>query len=100
MVFYCRVYDSANSKLKVWVNGIKKEVTASGSSTDTDGVFYAGRNNGGSYYGGLIQNAGVLSVALTDNQVKKLFAITMYKGQKFVGLPRTPMLTSNYHKTS
>lgn len=80
--FIVGVYDSANSKLKVWVNGIKKEVTASGSSTDTDGVFYAGRNNGGSYYDGLIQNAGVLSVALTDNQVKKLFAITMYKGQK------------------
>lgn len=76
------VYDSANSKLKIWVNGIKKEVTASGSSTDTNGASYIGRNNGGNYYDGLIQNACVLSVALTDNQVKKLFAMTMYKGQK------------------
>lgn len=82
--FVCGVYDSANSKLKVWVNGIKKEVTASGSATDTNGTFNLGRTGGTSpnYYDGLIQNACVLSVALTDNQVKKLFAATMYKGLK------------------
>jgi len=76
------VYDSANSKMKVWVNGIKKEATASGSATDTNGVFYLGRANGGLYYDGKQELSGVLSVALTDNQVKKLFAMTMYKGQK------------------
>jgi len=81
--FVVGVYDSANSKLKIWVNGVKKEVTASGSANDTNGNFVLGRaDNGGSYYDGLMQNAGVLSVALTNNQVKKLLAMTLYKGQK------------------
>ncbi len=31
--FVVGVYDSSNSKLKIWVNGTKTEVTASGSST-------------------------------------------------------------------
>lgn len=78
------IYDSANSKLKIWVNGIKKEVTASGTHTDSNATFNIGRTGGTSnnYADGLIQNACVLSVALTDNQVKKLFAATMYKGLK------------------
>ena len=78
------VYDSANSKLKIWVNGVKKEYTASGSATSVVQNLSIGRwgAENASYYDGLIQNAGVLSVALTDNQVKKLFAATMYKGQK------------------
>jgi len=78
------VYDSANSKLKIWVNGIKKEVTASGSASATNTTFNIGRSGGTSpnYFDGLIQNACVLSVALTDNQVKKLLAMTLYKGQK------------------
>lgn len=82
------VYDSANSKIKIWVNGIKKEATATGTATDTNSSFAIGCNfNGGgdtasSFYDGLLQNACVLSVALTDNQVNRLFAATLYKGQK------------------
>lgn len=78
------IYDSANSKLKLWVNGIKKEVTASGSMSATNTTINVGCTGGTvtNYFDGLIQNACVLSVALTDNQVKKLFAMTMYKGQK------------------
>lgn len=82
--FLVGVYDSTNTKLKIWVNGIKKEVTASGSSTDSGTAFYVGsrHNATDNYFDGLIQNAGVLSVALTDSQVKKLWAYTTYKGQK------------------
>lgn len=78
------IYDSANTKLKLWINGIKTEVTASGSSSAITAGFALGKNGDMSqyYYDGLMQNSGVLSVALTDNQVKKLFAMTMYKGQK------------------
>ena len=78
------VYDSANTKLKIWVNGIKKEVTASGSTTDTDGDFSIGRlgKSAANYFDGLIQNACVLSVALSDDQVKRLWAYTTYKSQK------------------
>lgn len=78
------IYDSANSKLKIWVNGIKKEVTASGSAGDTNSKFAIGRL--GEYtaadFDGTIQNCIILSVALTDAQVQRLFAATLYKGQK------------------
>ena len=75
--FVCGVYDSANTKLKLWVNGTKKEVTASGSSTDTDGAFNIGSfQNASAFWDGLIQNAGVLSVALTDAQVGLLMNYT------------------------
>jgi len=83
--FICGVYDSTNTKLKIWINGVKKEVTASGTQTiSSDGVIVGANNFGspGSFFDGLIQNVGVLSVALTDSQVKKLWAYTTYKGQK------------------
>lgn len=83
--FICGVYDSANTKLKIWVNGIKKEVTASGSIT-TAGTEAVSIGRSGAYaadyFDGLAQNGFMLSTALSDNQVKKLFAETMYKGQK------------------
>lgn len=77
------VYDSANSLLKIWVNGVKKQVTASGSASDSNGNFQVSAYNGTNEpYDGLVQNAMVLSYALSDNQVKRLFAATLYKGQK------------------
>lgn len=78
--FVCGVYDSSAGKLKVWINGIKKEVAVTGTIADSNGNFVIGAGN--EQYDGLIQNAGVLSVALTDSQVKKLFAATLYRGQK------------------
>ncbi len=82
--FIAGVYDQSNTLLKIWVNGIKKQLTASGNAPTDSTSFALGRAGGynGDYYGGLIQNAGVLSVALTDSQVKKLFAATLYRGQK------------------
>ena len=78
------IYDSSNSKLKYWVNGVKTEVTASGSATAITSDFALGRfgSRAADYFDGLIQNAMVLSVALTDTQVKKLWAASTYKGQK------------------
>lgn len=85
--FVCGVYDSANTLLKIWVNGVKKEVTASGSTGSTSTSFNIGaRNTTGATFDllmdGLVQNVGVLSVALSDDQVKRLWATTTYKGQK------------------
>ena len=82
------VYDSTDTKLKIWVNGIKKEVTASGSITDTNAPFQIGATNQdtgstpGFFFDGLIQNAMVINGALSDTQVKKLWAFTSYKGTK------------------
>ena len=81
--FICGVYDSSNSLMKVWVNGVKKEATNTGTAGDSDADFRIGTSQGaGLPFDGLIQNAGILSVALTDDQVKRLWAYTSYKGQK------------------
>ena len=77
------IYDSANSLLKIWCNGVKKQVAATGLVTDTNGVFAIGaKGDATTPFDGLIQNTGVLSVALSDAQVKRLWAFTSYKGQK------------------
>lgn len=78
------VYDVVNTKLKIWVNGIKNEVTASGSATDSNGDFTIGidENDETNPFDGLIQYVGVLSIALSDEQVKRFFAGTMYKSTK------------------
>ena len=78
------VYDSVAEKIKVWVNGIKTELTASGAATGNSNAFDIGRpsGTGSNYYDGLMQNACILSTALSDDQVKRLWAYTSYKGQK------------------
>lgn len=79
------VYDSTNSLLKIWCNGVKTQVTASGShtfsGTQTVAVGRLGAENA-NYANGLIQGAMMLGVALTDSQVKRLWAATSYKGIK------------------
>ena len=82
--FLVGVYDSTASKLKIWVNGIKTEVTASGSASALTSSFGIGRAGEylGNYFDGLMNNAGVLSVALSDSQVQRLWAFTSYKGIK------------------
>lgn len=83
--FVVGIYDSSNTKLKIFVNGIKTENTASGTADDTDAAFVVGANKLGAgdtasdFFDGIIQNAGVLSVALTDEQVEALFQHTMAK---------------------
>jgi len=83
--FVCGVYDSGATKLKIWVNGIKVEVTASGShtvsGTQSLSIGRMGLYNS-QYYDGLVNNSGVLSVALNDDQVKALWAHTTYRGTK------------------
>lgn len=78
------IYDSSANKLKIWVNGIKKEVSVTGSHTAGTGGFSVGRigDFNGQYANAKIQNVAMLSIALSDNQVKKLLAMTLYKGQK------------------
>ena len=79
------IFDSTNSLLKIWVNGIMKSVTASGTHTTTGtqtvGVGRAG-SFAGNYSSALMNGAIMLSKALTNDQVKRLFAFTLYKGAK------------------
>jgi len=82
--FIVGVYDASAEKLKVYVNGVKKEVTVTGSHTDGNGDFSVGRNgsDAGNYYDGLVQGAGVLSKALTDDEVSALWWNTLGKKTK------------------
>lgn len=76
------VYDSSNSQLSIYVNGIKTTVTASGnhttSGTQTVAVGRMG-SRAAEYLNGSLQNAIMLSVALTQDQAKKLHAATLYQ---------------------
>ena len=86
--FVCGVYDSANTSLSLWINGVKKSVTASGTTSSVTTTFTVGADfsaGGGAvnnYFDGLIQSAGVINGALTDAQVKKLWAFLGYQGMK------------------
>lgn len=88
---YCIIagYDSAGTTLSISINGIRKTVTASGTTTNPTADFAIGINNvtsgaasGTAFLNGRLQNVLAFSVALSTNQEKKLFAMTMYKGQK------------------
>jgi len=76
--FLCGVYDSANSKLKIFVNGTKTEATASGSAVLSAGEFCIGR--WGAYttlnFDGIIDDAFIFNRALTDAEVTKLYTTT------------------------
>ena len=75
------VYDSANTKLKVWLNGVKTEVTASGSSIDSGVPFAIGSVYMGvgdtldtaSTFDGIIDDVAVWDRALTDAEVRTLY---------------------------
>lgn len=70
--------------LTLWVNGIKKTVAVTGSVSALTSNLGIGRREGYNdlYQDGLIQNAGVLSVALTDAQVERLWWETLGKKTK------------------
>lgn len=68
------VYDSSTSKLKIYVNNVKTEVTASGSAVDTNGSFEIGASTaGGNAFDGLIDDIAIFDRALTDSEVALLF---------------------------
>jgi hypothetical protein len=69
------VYDSDATKLKIWLNGVKKEVTASGSHTDTNADFHiSGWDNAATeYFDGIIDDVAIWDRALTDQEVFNLY---------------------------
>jgi hypothetical protein len=68
--FVCAVYDSANTKIKIWFNGTKKEATASGTMTASNQPFQIGGYMGGSEcFDGVIDECAVFNRALTDTEV-------------------------------
>jgi hypothetical protein len=82
--FVVGVYDSSLGKSKIWVNGVKKEFTQTGSISAITSNFSIGRfgEQNLNYANGAMQNMCILSTALTDAQVKRLWAYTNYRGQK------------------
>lgn len=76
------------SEISIFVNGVKTSLSATGSATSSTADFSIGSDfSGGSnaaanFMNGMMQLSGVLSVALSDNQVKRLWAYLNYRGQK------------------
>lgn len=82
--FVAGIYNSGSSTLSVWVNGIKKSVTASGSAASVVQNFAVGRPGAqnAAYLNGTVQGMGVLSAALSDSQFLRFWGSTTYQGQK------------------
>lgn len=67
------VYDSSISKLKIFVNGVKTEATASGSAVDTNGEFTIGSSSGGGNgFDGIVDDVFIFDRALSDGEVARL----------------------------
>lgn len=75
--FVIGVYDSTNSKLKLYLNGILVgQVTASGTHTTSNGDFalgMLGAYSGHWYFDGQIDDSFVFNRALTDTEVFNLY---------------------------
>ncbi len=79
--FLAGVHDYTNSLLKIWVNGTKKQVSVSGTSTDTNGDFAIGRLGAYAgatvyYFDGIVDDAAVFNRALTDAEVTAIYSDT------------------------
>lgn len=75
--FVVGVYDSSATKLRIYVNAVKEgEVTASGSSTDSNTAFDIGSNSGDTHlepFDGIIDDAFVFNRALSDAEILSLY---------------------------
>jgi len=69
------VYDSVNTKLKIFLDSVKTEVTASGAITDSNSIFYIGLNSNNTAEGfdGEIDDVAVFNRALTDAEVLSIY---------------------------
>jgi len=73
------IYDSSSTKLKVFVNGVKTEVTASGTVADSDANFLIGASSFGSgdtvaqWFDGQIDDVAIYNTALTDAQARNIY---------------------------
>jgi hypothetical protein len=74
--FVVGVYDSANSLIKIYVNAVMEtDETASGSATDTNGVFAIGRKGGtdSNYFDGIVDDVAIFNRALTAAEITYLY---------------------------
>lgn len=80
------VYNSTESKIKVYVNKIKTEVTASGSATDTNDIFsIAAEGSNGQYFDGIIDEVYITNDAKTDGWIETYYNNTYDPYTFFVG---------------
>ncbi len=70
------VYDSAASKLRIYVNGaLGGELTASGSAADSNGDFVIGGDGatGIRYFDGIVDDAAIFNRALTHAEILSIY---------------------------
>lgn len=74
-VFVCGVWDSGAGKLKLWINGVKKETSSiTGTPLDTNGNFAIGQNGStaNTFFDGVLDDLMIFNRALTDAEVLTL----------------------------
>lgn len=75
-VFVCGVWDSSAGKLKVWINGVKKELSSvTGTPISLTSDFAIGRNGSvnNTFFDGVLDDLAVYSRALSDAEIVGLF---------------------------
>lgn len=84
------VYDSSGSKLKIFVNGVKTEVTASGTTAASSVPFAIGaREKGGTqdlHADGILDDVAFFDRALTDTEVNSLYIDGTKSGLLLLGV--------------
>jgi hypothetical protein len=68
------VYDKSAGQIKIYINGTLEATTSSiGQIATISTATYFGRNEGGNYYDGKIDDTGIWNVALSADQISALY---------------------------
>ena len=68
------VYDKSAGEIKIYINGTLEATTSSiGQIATISTATYFGRNEGGNYYDGKIDDTGIWNVALSGDQISALY---------------------------
>lgn len=77
-------YDSSANTIAIWVNGVKKSASVTGSHTAGTGDFAIGRLGSyvatATYFDGIIDDVSIFNRALTDAEVSELYYDSPHNG--------------------
>lgn len=85
--FICGVYDAASGVLKIWVNMTKKQVSTSGSATDTNGTFFISRfspSASSDQIDGQLDEMIIFNRALSDKEIRDYYSWSIGRFTKVI----------------
>jgi hypothetical protein len=93
------IYDNTNSLIKLIVNGVKTEVSGSGTGSDSNAPFTIGCDTFGAgdtpadFFNGQIANVAILNRAITDDDYNSLYVTGV---KKFNGVDNSKLIIDSY----